>query len=231
MPSQKSITDYGERAKNETVKIFADERERNSGIFEELKKYGARVDVQVLNVGDFILSDRVVVERKTRQDFENSIIDGRLFQQAPALQSFPKPIIIIEGESFEERVRKEALLGALASLMLDFNIQLFFTRNAEKTAEMMYAIAKREQITEQRPVRMLGDKRARTLAQQQQMLVECLPHIGPKLAQALLRNFKSIENLMNASEKDLQEVEKVGRVKARDIRKLLAAIYKPDNSK
>ena len=67
------------------VRIIMDERERASNVRHMLEEKGAEVKQVVLNVGDFILSDRIVVERKTRADFESSIIDGRLFTQLPAM--------------------------------------------------------------------------------------------------------------------------------------------------
>ena len=46
-------------------------------------------DVQMdrLEVGDYCLDGRVVIERKTYADFATSLVDGRLFPQAAALAS------------------------------------------------------------------------------------------------------------------------------------------------
>lgn len=217
----------GERGEGTTqITIIMDERERTTDLKALLEEMGAKVRQQVLNVGDFILSDRVVVERKTRADFENSIIDGRLFNQAGAMAQFPKPLLIIEGESFEARVNRNALLGAIASLMLDFNIVLFFTYDQKATAELLYALAKREQMAEKRPLRLKGDKRAYTLDEQRQMLVECLPNVGPRFAQALLKRFGSVEAIVNATEKELGDVKRMGLKRARLIRRLLSEKWK-----
>ncbi len=206
--------------------ILIDHRESKSRIAEILKGMGAEVKLAVLPVGDFILSPRTCVERKRREDFEASIIDGRLFSQAKELSTqFEKPILVIEGERFEERVSRPALLGAISSLMLDFNLSIFFTKNAEKTAEFLFAVAKREQLSEKKPLRLLGEKHAYSPAQQKRMIVEALPGVGPKIARNLITKFKTVEKLMKAKEAQLEKVDGIGPEKAKAIRKLLTEDY------
>jgi ERCC4-type nuclease len=213
--------------KKETVEIIMDDRELPSGIDRTLATFGAQVTLKVLNVGDFILSDRVVVERKTRADFEQSIIDGRLFAQASAMkEQFERAIIIVEGESFEERVKRSALLGALASLMVDYGLPVMFTRSTEATAEFLFAVAKREQFWEKRDLRLLGEKKVRSLVEQQQLIIECLPGVGPKRAKELLRYFYSVENVINATETELLELDGVGEKRAKEIKKVVKSAYK-----
>jgi len=220
---QSSLSEFSEKEKRTVVEIFVDEKESRGSMTEILKELGAVVRVKTLPVGDFIISDRAVIERKTRSDFESSIIDGRLFKQAEnMIDNFEKCIVMIEGESFEERVNRNALLGAISALILDYGIQVFFTRDLEATGEMIFALAKREQLGKERIVRLKGSKKVHTMAQQQRMIVECLPTVGPKLALALLRKFKTIENIAKASEQELREVEKIGKKKAKFIKKALS---------
>jgi len=220
---QSSLNEFSEKEKRNFVEIFVDEKENRGAIGEILKELGAVVRVKTLPVGDFIISDRAVIERKTRGDFESSIIDGRLFKQAEnMIDNFEKCIVIVEGESFEERVNRNALLGAISALILDYGMQVFFTRDLEATGEMIFNLAKREQLGKGRIVRLKGSKKVHTMAQQQRMIVECLPNVGPKLALALLRKFKTIENMAKASERELMEVEKIGKKKAKFIRRALS---------
>jgi len=58
--------------------------------------------------------------------------------------------------------------------------------------------------------------------------VEALPMVGPKLARALLTHFGSVRAVMNASEEELKEVEKLGEKKAKVIRALIDYQYKPE---
>ncbi|MFH1286020.1 MAG: ERCC4 domain-containing protein [Candidatus Micrarchaeota archaeon] len=227
---QEALTKFTPRENKDYVEIFMDERE-SEDFAKLLRMKGAHVKKLVLNIGDFILSERVVVERKTRNDFEVSLIDGRLFSQAKRMtEEFERAIIIVEGERFEERVERSALLGAVSALICDFGISVFFTKNEEKTVELLYAIAKREQLMEKREIRLIGSKKAFSLAQRQQLVLETLPFIGPKLAKALLARFKTLSAVFNASEKQLMEVEKLGEKKAKTLRTLISARYEPEKA-
>ena len=187
------------------------------------------VEIAQIPVGDFLLSERACVERKRREDFEQSIIDGRLFTQVASLaQQFAKPFLVIEGERFEERISRPALLGAIASIMLDHGVSIFFTKDAEKTAEFLLAVAKREQLAEKRPVRILGEKHAYSPSQQKRMIVEALPGVGPIISFALLKKFGTVEKLMKAKEEQLMKVEGIGEEKAKAIRKLITEKYEPE---
>lgn len=68
----------GEDTAEKRLKIIADHREVPSGIVDELVRLGVEVEARQLKVGDFILSDRVGVERKSVGDFLQSIVDKRL---------------------------------------------------------------------------------------------------------------------------------------------------------
>ncbi|MEA3254774.1 MAG: helicase-related protein, partial [Candidatus Altiarchaeota archaeon] len=82
---QQSLVRYDsketEKEEGKGIKIFVDVREKNSKVLKILCEK-ADIDMRQLDVGDFILSDRVCVERKTVEDFLSSIIDKRLFSQA-----------------------------------------------------------------------------------------------------------------------------------------------------
>jgi Fanconi anemia group M protein len=224
---QSSLNKFLEKEERKEVEIFVDEKESRTSIADILTELGAIVRVKTLPVGDFIISERAVIERKSRSDFESSITDGRLFKQAEnMIDNFEKCIVIIEGEEFEERVNRNALLGAISSLILDYGIQVFFTRDLEGTAEMVFALAKREQLGKRVEVRLKGNKKAYSLAQQQQMIVECLPMVGPRLAKALLKKFKTVENVAKASEQEFREVEKIGKKKAKLIKRVLSEEFR-----
>jgi len=64
------------------IAIIMDYREFNPDILNILLDYGISITVKNLKVGDFIINDEIAIERKTTQDFAQSIIDGRLFRQA-----------------------------------------------------------------------------------------------------------------------------------------------------
>ena len=68
---------------NKKVQIVADDRERPSGVVEELKKHlDVSVSVERLATGDYCVDGTVLFERKSATDFARSLIEGRLFGQA-----------------------------------------------------------------------------------------------------------------------------------------------------
>lgn len=196
-----------------------------------LESHGAEVSVSPLSVGDFICSDRVAIERKTRADFESSVIDGRLFDQLARLSStYARTILIVEGKEGAGALKKPSLLGAYSSVITDYGAGIFFTSCAKSTSELIYAIAKHEQLIEKRPIRVCGKPKGKTLPQNQRAIVEMLPLVGPKMARALLENFGTVENVFHASEEDLLNVEGMGKKKAKAIRLALSTPFEPQDS-
>jgi len=85
-----------EPPKSDHLTIAVDHRE-NEKFDRIFKEKGAHVDRGVLQVGDFLCSARLVIERKTRQDFEQSVIDGRMFSQLPNLVSnYERVVVVVE---------------------------------------------------------------------------------------------------------------------------------------
>ncbi|MEM4272612.1 MAG: ERCC4 domain-containing protein [Candidatus Bilamarchaeaceae archaeon] len=206
---------------------------REDGFFAKaLEGMGAEVQVSPLPVGDFVCSDRTIVERKTRHDFESSVIDGRLFEQLSRLfESYPRVVLVVEGGESAGLLQKASLLGAYASAVTDYGAAIFFTRSPESTAELVFAIARHEQTAEKRTLRISGRPKGRTLSQNQQAIVEMLPMVGPKMAVSLLMHFGTIENIANASEEELLEVEGLGKKKAAAIRKAFSTPFEPEQAK
>lgn len=220
--------DLGNKGK---VKICVDTRE-NELVGNRLEELGATVTRALLPVADFVLSHRTAVERKTRSDFEASIIDGRLFSQAKQLlHSYERVILLVEGGELGGRIDRSALLGAYASLITDYGISLFFTSSPSSTAELLYAIAKHEQLSKRVPLRIKARRRALTLEEELKAIVESLPLVGPSIATNLLAHFGSVENIVMASEKKLMEVELVGKKKANIIKKVLTHVYEGENER
>jgi Fanconi anemia group M protein len=209
-------------------RILADAREPDS-VCDCLEAQGAEIEMRQLGLGDYVLSERLVAERKTRADFESSIFDGRLFSQAADLcKAYQRVVVIVEGEALSEsRLSKGALLGAYSSLISDFGCALFFTRSPSATAEMLYSLAHHEQIAKSRALPIYAKRKARTFSDQQKAVVEALPDVGPSLAEALLSYFDTVENVMSAPESELMQVEKIGKKKASALRKLVSTRYMP----
>lgn len=215
----------------ESLKIVVDFREAKSGVANVLDKLGVEVIFTTLEIGDYVVSDRLAVERKRTDDFVNSLIDGKrnLFAQLSDLtRVYEKPVLIIEGtELFTSRqINPNAIYGSLVSIAIDFRVSLLYSRDEEETAAILKMLAKREQMENKREVNPHGKKSTSTLTEQQEYLVSSIADIGPKAARNLLLHFGSVEAIMKADAKELKTVKLIGPKRATKIRELLEAPYK-----
>lgn len=222
-------TEKKEKKMVEQIVVIADSRELGALVTRELAKLGVLVKSETLEVGDFILSEKVVVERKDINDFASSIIDGRLFQQAAKLkEAYNKPIMIVEGENLtgSGRVRPEAMMGAYASILIDYGIPIVWTQKPTETAQLMFAIARREQIQDRRPPRIMTVPKPTTLEDQQEFIISSLPNVDNTRAKKLLGHFQTVERVFQASKEELMSISGIGEKISEEMRRVITARYK-----
>ncbi len=211
----------------EPGKIFVDPREREMA--KLLESQGLEVTLKNLNVGDYIVSDRVAIERKTTRDFVSSIIDPKrnLFRQIGDLsRSYDRPVLILEGRDlYVSQVSPASIRGALASIAVDYGVPIIPTEDQNETALVIAVLAFREK-NEGREPKVHGHKTARTLKEQQEYLIAAIPSVGPTVARNLLKHFGSIKKIITASKEELQEVVLVGPKIAERISELVDGEYK-----
>ena len=207
--------------------IFVDSREREMA--KLLEALGLEVTVRNLEVGDYVVSDRVAIERKTAQDFVSSIIDPErnLFRQiADLARTYDRPVLILEGRDlYTTQMNAASIQGALASVAVDYGVPIIPTDNRDETAKVIALLVRRE-TQEGREPKVHGHKTARTLKEQQEYLISAIPSIGPTVARNLLKHFGSVERIMTASAEELQDAPLVGPKIAQRIRELVGGVYK-----
>lgn len=217
------------KADAEKIKIIADYREKGSGTIKELVDLGADLKLEKLEYADYLLSSRCGIEVKTTEDFVNSIIDGRLLQQIKELRrNFERPVVLIEGSDDIYSVRNvhaNAIRGMLATIAVSYGIPIIHSRNAKETAALLQIIAKREQEMGGKDFTPHSGKKATSLKDMQEYIVSALPGVGMTLAKPMLKAFKSIKNIVNASIDELKEVEKIGPKKAKQIKDVVDSDY------
>ncbi len=223
---QKTIATYEPQEK---IKVYADYREKASGVVKELVELNADLKLEMLQCADYVLSDRVGVEFKTAQDFVDSIVDGRLLEQLKQLKdSYIRPMIIIEGTEdlyALRNVHANAIRGMLATITVSYGIPVLRTKDAKDTAAMLFMIAKREQSDDKHDFSPHASKKPMTLQESQEYLISCFPNIGLNLAKELLQHFGSVKNIVNASVEDLQKVAGVGEKKAQGMKEITDKEY------
>ncbi len=232
---QKNLQDFHKevqesKPEERPVKVFIDQREIRSTVARALEKLGVEIVLKTLEVGDYVLSDRVGIERKTAEDFLSTLMDGRdLFGQISDLvRTFERPLLIIEGEGLysARQIHPNAIRGVLASIAIDFGVPVIFSRDEEDTAALISVMAKREQAGVKKDINLHGKKTSLTLKEQQEYVISSLPEIGPAVARNLLLHFGSVERIMAASREELMEVGLVGPKTADRIKEVVSGEYK-----
>jgi ERCC4-type nuclease len=219
---------------DETVEVVVDQREMDSTIPRELsKRDGVTTRLETLSVGDYVLSDRVVVERKSIDDFLDTLTGGdrSMFEQlGDASRHYARPVVVVEGEGSlygQRNVHPNAIRGALASLAVDFGVSVLRTQAQADTMELLAVIAEREQEVDDREVSVHGEKASKTLPEQQEYVVSSIADVGPVTARSLLEHFSTVEAVMTARKDDLEAVAGVGAVTADRIREVVGSDYDP----
>lgn len=195
-----------------------------------LIREGLRISVQELDAGDFLLvappeKRSILVERKTVDDFANSVKDGRIWDQSNLLKEAANldghiPLLIIEGDlSRLVRYRSwriQSILRVLDTLILDVGIPVLYTPDSEATILWIASKAKSlGRTNDKKIVRMRVEKKPMSLNERILYVAEGL--VGPQLARRLLERFKTLRAIANASVIELMSVEGIGEKRAQDI--------------
>ena len=224
---QRTITDF-EHAEHLT--IIVDPRETKSGVARFLEHAGVELRLQNLGVGDYVISNRICIERKSTTDFLESLINKRrnLLEQILRMRKeYEKPVLVIEGESLygQRNVHPNVVRAVLASIALDLAVPIIQTRDEADTASLLYVIAKREQQPKPKEITPHGKKPAASLKEQQEYFISALSNVGIVTTRNLLRHFKTVEKVMTAPKEALMEVEHVGEKTAEHIRTVVSSEY------
>ncbi len=213
------------------LKVVADFREKNSVILRKLSEMNVDIELKNLEIGDYVLSEDVCIEVKTITDFVNSLIDGRIFNQAINLKNYyTNPFIIIYGQEdmFSIRnVNPNALRGLIISLINDYKIPLIFAKNAIDAANYIYLLIKQEQEIKKKNI-ILHKKKPKSIKEIQEYIISAIPGIGYTLAKPLLKEFKTIKNIANAKIEELAMLPLIGEEKSKMIYRIFNEEYKED---
>jgi len=141
------VQGLAEQPTTDSTVIRIDHREGDSAIAARLKQAGMTIELDSLPVGDYQIGG-ILIERKTARDFVDSLLDGRLLSQAARLAAAaPRAMMLIEGRDlFHHRsVHANALMGALASISLDYGLPVISCSDSRETANFLAVAARREE--------------------------------------------------------------------------------------
>lgn len=196
--------------------VVIDNREMSAKVAEHLSNLGTKITLAALPVGDYAIGDRILVERKTVQDFVDTLVDRDLFGQIHSLaESASRPVLIVEGGSIADLynlrdIHPNAIRNTLASIAVDFDVSLVFTRDAEETAAMLYAFARRELGGEKTERSSHRHKSSRSGREELEYILTAVPEVGPKTAREILAAFHTLRAVFTAPVEELMRVKGVG---------------------
>ncbi len=220
---QKTLDGFSDSDKG--LIIYADDRENS--VAKKLSKMEVTVRKKRLEVGDFLVSDRTAIERKSAEDFVDSILDQRVFKQLEELKQFENPVLIIEGDDLyrHRNVHPNAIRGALSSISIEYQVPLLWSSSEKETAELLKSLAKREQEENDRELAIRGERAPKKREEMKEFVVAGLPDVNTKIAERLLEEFGSIEKVFTASKTELMDVKGIGQKTADNIRELVEEDY------
>jgi Fanconi anemia group M protein len=211
--------------------ITCDNRETASSVVRNLSLMGINIRLEQLSVGDYIISKRVGIERKSSQDFIDSIKDGRLFKELKQLiENYERAILIMEGDPFENStISENALYGAITAIILNLGVNLYRTKDSKETGMFLYQLAKKEQSESKSKLKLRFDKAPIDTSRLLEYLIAGIPGVNALRAQNLLKEFKTLQNIFLADIPDLTKIENIGKKIAQHIYKISRYKYKNNN--
>jgi ERCC4-type nuclease len=136
-------------ARYDPTVIRVDHRELASGVPAQLTQFDwVRLEIEQLELADYVLSERLAVERKSAGDFVASILDRRLFAQARELTfAFEHVIYLIEGSDLYgvSRLHPNAVRGALSYLAVLAGVSVLRSESVEDSAILLATMARHAQ--------------------------------------------------------------------------------------
>jgi len=208
------------------TKIIADYREIPSEIPNLLKGKGVPVEFKHLKAGDYLINEEVLVERKSRDDFVLSVIQGRLFTQCSRIKKTNYyPVILIEGNPYHtsHHIDRQAVKGALLSVSLAWQIPIIYSGDVNDSVDMLLMAGK--QLLEDNCNTIRRNYKPKRLKNKALYFLQGLPTVGSATAKSLLEKFGSLENIILAGEDELEQIEGLGKIKVEKIRRFLKFDY------
>ncbi len=211
--------------------VCCDQRETKSGVPGLLEDMGVEMQLYTLEVGDFVVSDRMGFERKTPEDLLQDWVDnhGLFTKLYDTKRAYRRAILLLEGswgELYEQRMINPASVEAMTWTIAGMGVATVETLTATGTARALAWYAHREQREKHYTISLHGKRSHFSESQLKEYIISAIPDIGETLSKNLLTHFGSIEKIVTAPKEELMKVAKIGEKKAEYIRKVVSGGYK-----
>ena len=185
------------------------------------------VEVCALDLGDYLIDGRILVERKSVADFEASVIDEdkRLFNQSERMKHQPEllAVLILEGDVFgrRQRLSVQQISGAITFLGMIQGLNVITSLDAIHTSYLLIKLGAHAGSGLGYELG-LRSRKPKALLSARSYVLEGVPGVSAGLAKALLAHFGSIAAISASSVDGLMAVPGIGQKRAAQIQEVLA---------
>ncbi|XP_055821200.1 DNA repair endonuclease UVH1 isoform X2 [Solanum dulcamara] len=237
----------GRREAEREMQVIVDMREFMSTLPNVLHQKGMRIIPVTLEVGDYILSPFICVERKSISDLFGSFASGRLYHQVEMMSRYYRiPVLLIEfsqDKSFSfqsaselgDDVTPNSIISKLSLLVLHFpRLRIIWSRSLHATAEIFASLkSNQDEPDEVKAIRVgvpseegvvENDVRAENYNTSAVEMLRRLPGVTDSNYRAIMAGCKSLAELAMLPVERLAELMG-GQKAAKMLREFLDAKY------
>ncbi|KAL3214080.1 hypothetical protein MRX96_035006 [Rhipicephalus microplus] len=208
-------------------RVIVDLREFRSELPSLIHRRGINVQPVTIEVGDYILTPEICVERKSLNDLIGSLNNGRLYNQAQAMcRYYKRPVLLIEFNQNQpfclqgkhvpssESTSSQTFVSKLILLTMHFpRLRLLWCQSPYATAEIFDilkhgkeepSVAEAQAVTE-KELQDSGKSSDKYNPAPQDFLLH-LPGVSLKNYTSLMRKFTCLADMFKASEEELSLV-------------------------
>jgi len=191
---------------------------RETDIIQEMKlllgeKYDGCIKTEALHLGDILISDKIIIERKKWSDLACSITDGRYKEQSQRLLQAKsegyKIYYFLEGNLDLYKsygISKEALRSCVYSLTYEKEFFVIMTKSTKESVEYIVKFYERTNKEKKEPnsCSILTKKKNNQINKEnisEYMLCQ-IPGISTTISRVLLEKWKTIHNIFSELEEN-----------------------------
>ena len=159
------------------------------------------------------------MERKTAEDFIQSIMDNRLFEQCSKLKKeSQRVLILIEGNPYktEHKIDGRAVKGAILSILTAWQIPVIYSQSADSSVELLMMLGT-QLLKDDAYIRTYSGYKPKKIKSQRLRFLQGIPSTGHSIAGRLIENFGNIKSIVNASVDELRKIKGIGKKNAKRI--------------
>jgi len=207
------------------VRLMVDHREPGEMVDRLRAIQNLEIEIAELGIGNSLVENHLVIERKTIADFVTSITEDamRLFHQTDRLARFDAPaILLIDGDLYSQtRMTLEQIAGTLSYLSVIQRVSILPTLSLAHSAYIVPKLLRHALFGLGHDLGLRGS-RPKDPSQAAAFVLEGIPGVSARRARALLRQFGTLQGVARAEPADLQRVLGIGPATARTI----AAVFR-----